>query len=103
MKSPSSPVEFASEALRGAVARQDFAAAQSAARNYVRTLEALLPALDTEQRKARLREGMRLIEWSRRMLLAARARVAGERARLSVRARYAMAPQAPVNRRRWNA
>jgi len=91
------PLEREAEALRQAAGRNDFNAAAIAARRYVGALEDWLPALDVEQRKAQLGEGMRLIEWARRMLRAAQTRLAGELARLNARAGYRAASTPTVH------
>ncbi len=76
------PIE---EALRRAVNSGDFAAAEDLTRAYVAALQTALRQLPPAEGRLRLAEALRLVEWSRRCLCAARVRV-GEKLRLAHRA-----------------
>jgi hypothetical protein len=72
----------AAAGLRDAAARGDFLGAQAALKHYVDRLGPLLAGLPPAQAANRLLDACELIEWSRRNLCAARARVADEIRRL---------------------
>jgi hypothetical protein len=63
--------------LRRAAARGDFAAAQSAARDYAGALALSLSGLPRAAAAERIRQAMAAIESARRQLCAARVRLAG--------------------------
>jgi hypothetical protein len=100
MTSPEPELEGAAGALRQAASRDDFRGAKTAALRYVRALEAGLAGLGKEDARARLQQGLEVIEWSRRRLCAGHARIAGELAQLGVRARYTTAGPQSVST--WN-
>jgi len=66
------------ETLRRAVHSNDFAEAERLARLYTRSLETALPQLPQAQAESRLRDACKLMEWARRCLCAARARLNDE-------------------------
>ncbi len=68
--------------LRGAAGRGDFLSADAALKRYVDRLGPLLADLPQAQAANRLQDACETIEWSRRNLCAARARVADEIRRL---------------------
>jgi hypothetical protein len=68
--------------LRDAAGRGDFFRAEAALKLYADLLGPLLADLSPAEAKKRLQDACELIEWSRRNLCAARARVADEIRRL---------------------
>ena|SRR5271157_475280 len=76
------PVDAEALALRDAAARGDFAAAENAAMRFTGLLQSLLAELPPAEAAGRLRQACELMEWARRHLCVARARVAGEIRRL---------------------
>lgn len=79
------------EALRRAVQTGDFAEAERSARRYTGALKAVLPQLLPAQAQERLGEACRLVEWARRCLCAARARLNGELRRVRSLSAYRQA------------
>ncbi|SPE43460.1 hypothetical protein SBA3_920005 [Candidatus Sulfopaludibacter sp. SbA3] len=71
-------VDAEEAALRRAVQCGDFAAAENCGRRYTSALEAMLAHLAPVQAEVRLRDACELMEWARRCLCAARARLSDE-------------------------
>jgi hypothetical protein len=76
------------EALRGAVARGDFATAQEVADRYASLIRTLVAGLPPTEAARHLRAACDLLQWSRRNLCAARARLAEEIRRLDRISQY---------------
>jgi hypothetical protein len=76
------------ELLRDAVARGDFAAAENAAVRYTNLLRPLVTTLPRAEAVSRLRAACDLLEWSRRNLCTARARIVEEVRRLDRLSQY---------------
>lgn len=82
------PLRVEEEALRRAVLSSDFARAESSARRYTAALKSLLAQLAPAQAERRLRDACQLMEWARRCLCAARARLSDELQRVQRLAAY---------------
>ena len=85
------------ESLRAAAASGDFATAGNAAHLYVGALEATLPRLPPAQAAAVFRDACATLEWSRRCLCAARARLADELRRAQSASAYRGTPKGAVH------
>ena len=76
------------EVLRDAAARGDFAAAEKAVVRFAERVRSQAADLAPAEAASRLREACDLIEWSRRNLCAARARLEQDTHRLECVRRY---------------
>lgn len=81
-------LERADQRLRSAAARGDFAAAESAAVEYVRAVELAAASLPRTAAAACIRQGMAAVELARRQLCVARARLAGKLRAVECRIRF---------------
>ncbi|HEV2447643.1 MAG TPA: hypothetical protein VGS58_17050 [Candidatus Sulfopaludibacter sp.] len=78
--------------LRGAVVREDFAAAEIAAAEYTNCLPNEIAGLPPPEAAECLRAACALLEWSRTALGTARARMADDLRRLDCVIRYCVRP-----------
>ena len=93
---PAQQLECEAAALRAAAAHEDFGAAALSTARYCRALEAALRGLPPPEAAARVAEAQHLLEWARRHLCAARARL-GLRLRAAERAaQYEAGTRAPA-------
>ena len=76
------------EVLRDAAARGDFAAAGEAVVRFAERVRSRAADLPAAEAASQLRQGCELIEWSRRNLCAARARIEQDTHRLECLVRY---------------
>jgi len=96
-------LEREEELLRRAVSRGDFDAVALSAARYAKLVEAGLQKLSPAEAQARLRRACSVLDWGRRNLRAARARIAEKLDRLQGISYYRAAipvPEIPVHT--WN-
>ena len=82
------PATKEAEALRNAVVCGDFAGSKLAAQRFASLLAELAGNLPPAEAARQLQSGCELLEWSRRNLCAARARLAAELRRLDSLSQY---------------
>lgn len=90
-------LEWEAASLRHHVALANFAEAEAAAHRYAEAAARRMRALPPTDAAETLRQSCDLLEWGRRNLCAARARLAGQLHRLHTASRYAPEHHPPAH------